>query len=879
MVLVAPSANASSALWCIGFNDCADKGYSDSQYSRYWGNMYWLMYSGRNCVNYVAFREVQAGMPNVRPWHGSGNAEAWGRDNPSITDHTPRVGSVAWWRAGAQGAGGFGHVAYVERVLSPTEIVVSESNWGSDFDWRYINTSRNWPTGFIHWTDQPLTPSVKPTVPGTPVVGQVLALHQGSWPRGTRLSFQWGVARVPIPGATGTRFVPSPDQLGKKLTVRVTARRPGFRPTALVVGTRLGVAPGVLTGDAAPIVSGIAQVGHTLTVTRPEIVPAPDQVAVQWYANGVAIPGAADWTFTPTQDQNGAAITATVTATRAAYTTLTMTSPSTVPVLSPPIVLTRRGGVSGKALVGQTLLADPGNANPGDAVASYTWTRDGTPISGATSSAYVIVPEDIAHRLGVRVLLRKQQYLDARSVYVDPAPVLTQSSIRTVVRVGERMLRLRIAVSAVGTVPTGGVVIDVNGSHLTAPLVRGVARIDATGLPAGAAHYAIRYTSDGRATSSQATGAAQVLPASRVRTVISHIGMITGTMAAGGRLSAPRVPYAPWDSSIRYQWMRDGVAIPRANGATYLLTHADSGHMVTVVETAVHPGLAPSSSVFAPVGSVIADPTFAVRTVGGVLRAKATVAVKEMGKPATGTVTFASGGVTTTRPLVNGVATAALSGLAPGTRTISVSYSGDARTAAGTTSAQVPVLARPPAGTAAIDPHVAVVGRPTIGSVLSIQVPAYAPWSGRLYYQWLRDGRPIAGAKTSAYRVQSLDAGHRLSVKATVTAARLAPAAAVYAVRGVITTPAVMGVIATPGANAVTVKVQVSAADLPASGSVHLVLRGTTRRVTAALRNGVATLTMTRVPAGHQAFYVIYSGSPAAPAMHQTIVVDVTGRR
>ena len=47
-------------------------------------------------------------------------------------------------------------MAYVERVISTTEIVISEDSWGGDFAWRRIvKGSGSWPSGgFIHFKDQ-----------------------------------------------------------------------------------------------------------------------------------------------------------------------------------------------------------------------------------------------------------------------------------------------------------------------------------------------------------------------------------------------------------------------------------------------------------------------------------------------------------------------------------------------------------------------------------------------------------------------------------------------------------------------------------------------------------------------------------------------------
>ena len=84
--------------------------------------MWWRMYSGHNCTNYAAYRMVHSGLPNTRPWTGSGNATNWGSAMSRITNSTPAVGSVAWWRAGVRPAGRSGHVAYVERVVSANEI-------------------------------------------------------------------------------------------------------------------------------------------------------------------------------------------------------------------------------------------------------------------------------------------------------------------------------------------------------------------------------------------------------------------------------------------------------------------------------------------------------------------------------------------------------------------------------------------------------------------------------------------------------------------------------------------------------------------------------------------------------------------------------------
>ncbi len=52
-----------------------------------------------------------------------------------ITNGTPSVGAIAWWRAGVKPAGSAGHVGYVEKVVSADEIIVSQDSWNGDFSW------------------------------------------------------------------------------------------------------------------------------------------------------------------------------------------------------------------------------------------------------------------------------------------------------------------------------------------------------------------------------------------------------------------------------------------------------------------------------------------------------------------------------------------------------------------------------------------------------------------------------------------------------------------------------------------------------------------------------------------------------------------------
>lgn len=97
----------------------------------------WGFYK-RNCTSYVAWR-INARTPfsnNMRGPNGKvghfGNAGNWSANAKAIgftVNTTPKVGSIAQWNF-SETSGGYGHVAYVDRVNSDGSVLISEYNWG-----------------------------------------------------------------------------------------------------------------------------------------------------------------------------------------------------------------------------------------------------------------------------------------------------------------------------------------------------------------------------------------------------------------------------------------------------------------------------------------------------------------------------------------------------------------------------------------------------------------------------------------------------------------------------------------------------------------------------------------------------------------------------
>ena len=433
-------AHAEQTELCSGYAGCAEKGYGNRGYRSESDRMWWRMYTGHNCTNYVAYRMVQGGLSAQRPWEGDGNASNWGRAMAGITDDRPMVGSVAWWDSYEGYAGSNGHVAYVERVVSPREIIVSEDFWGGDFHWRRITKGdRYWPNGFIHFNDRAVEPIEKPTITGDSAVGETLRATSGRWTPSAKRRIQWYAAGKPIPGATDVTFTPSPEQRRMRLTVQVTATRKGYVDGRASSPRSPKVQPGTLTAVTEPQLSGTPRVDEVLTVTRGGTEPSADSASVQWLADGEPIKGADRSRLRLTPGLVDARITAVVTWSREGYHDLAGRTVTTDRVAPGRIELDRPWRLRGTAARGKQVTIDRGRVeHPRDAEVTYTWLRDGEPVgkpftqadAGRDALSRKLTSDDVGRVVGVRVEVSRRGYeTETRVLELDRRTTTTSRTV------------------------------------------------------------------------------------------------------------------------------------------------------------------------------------------------------------------------------------------------------------------------------------------------------------------------------------------------------------------------------------------------------------------------------------------------------------------
>ncbi|MGQ2910500.1 CHAP domain-containing protein [Aeromicrobium sp.] len=584
------SAQAGSSLLCSGYASCKRAGYDHFGYETKQRTSYWRMYTGTNCTNYVAYRLITTnGMPNVRPKSGVGNARDWGKAMASVTDQTPTVGSVAWW--GRTG----NHVAYVEKVASPTEIIVSESNWGRTFDHRRITKSGSgWPDGFIHFADPDTTPEFsstsRPTFSGPERVDGLLTATTASWTPAARLTYQWFADGTAIHGAVGPTHRLRPEDVGKKIHVRVTGTRAGYPTKTLTsAATTAAIAPGVLSAYR-PTIEGEEAVGSVLQALTPAWSPDAD-MTYRWYADGERIVGANDRTFTLAPEQLGRSVVVHAVGKRPGYTTRALASAvATGAVREGRFATTPGPVVRGAPHVGSVLTASTPAWSP-TADLHYQWYADDRPLAGATSPTYTIAPEDQGRRISVGVTGVRPGYVPS-TIHGASATAPVQSGRFTSTFRPEISGAERVGAPLTATThPWSPEAVLSYRWYADRTLLRGATSATFVPTPAHRGqriHVVVTGRRPGFATASTVS-ARRTAPLAAGTFARATPPDFTGREKVGATLRATTEPWSP-KATLTYRWYADGRAIAGATRASFVLTSKQLGQRVRVIVTGKAPG-------------------------------------------------------------------------------------------------------------------------------------------------------------------------------------------------------------------------------------------------------------------------------------------------
>lgn len=438
----------------------------------------------------------------------------------------------------------------------------------------------------------------KPTITGTVSPDNVVHAEAGAWAlEPTTVEFQWNLNDTPIPGATEADYTVSLNDIGKNLTVSITAGRYAYNSTTV---TSTSVTVGDATMVSGPVtISGEAKFGNTLTAVAPEWSPKPVTLGYQWQRSGVDIAGASSATYALKTDDIGKTITVSVTGTKAGYNAVTVVSAATKTVASGTL---KNAGmlITGTAKVGSTIAVSVGDFGVNQVALSYQWKRSGVNILGANKATYALIGSDAGKQLTVTVTGAKAGYT---SVTVTSGAVTVAAGT---LLTGQPTIS---GTSKVGYVLTARPGIWSTGAALSYQWYRSGAAISGAkastyGLVAADAgkRITVRVTGtlSGYTNAYRDSGSTSLVAAG---TLVKSTPAIVGTLKSGYTLTASP---GKWTSGTGffYQWYSSGKLIKGATGKSYRLTGADRADTIRVFVTGVKSGYLKASMLSLPTGRV-----------------------------------------------------------------------------------------------------------------------------------------------------------------------------------------------------------------------------------------------------------------------------------
>ena len=450
-----------------------------------------------------------------------------------------------------------------------------------------------------------LAPSfAAPGLAAAPKVGVAIAPDLGGWRGSPTLALQWLRDGVAIAGATGLSYVPAAADDGRLVAVRVTATN--------ALGTAAAETPAVRVTRVAPVAARpLADVtadlgGAAITVAAAAAFDG-DGLAFAVSGPGATIDTATGVvTLSTATLRNGERVTVTAAnsgGSAASGFSLTV-RPSLPAVLAAP-------ALSGSGRIGAPVTLSPGNWSGAPDLA-FQWLAGGAAIAGATGTSYTPVAADDRKQLAVRVTATNA---GGSAEALTPGLGVTRTPPAAVAPLGDVATyrgAAALVLDAARAFSGEGLAFAVAGAGATVQAATGRVTVPTAAVLAGAAVTVTATNSGGEAaTGFRATvtaAPAPVLPFLLTVPLLAGSARIGSTLTAGtGTWGGYPAPTAP------RQWLRDGVAIAGASGASYRLAPADDGRAICCRVTARN-----------AVGTVVAMtatvmPTYAAPTARGAL--------------------------------------------------------------------------------------------------------------------------------------------------------------------------------------------------------------------------------------------------------------------
>ncbi|ASN37934.1 hypothetical protein CGQ24_02205 [Arthrobacter sp. 7749] len=137
-------------------------------------------------------------------------------------------------------------------------------------------------------------PTTQLRVNGTFAVGKAVAVAGGGWLENSKLTYQWLREGKVITGATKPAYALVAMDQGKKVSVKITATKPGYKTTTKSSSGATVAAGSMVQGKV--VLSGTSKVGNKLTA-KSSGWTAGSKLTYQWLRNGKVIASSTKSTY------------------------------------------------------------------------------------------------------------------------------------------------------------------------------------------------------------------------------------------------------------------------------------------------------------------------------------------------------------------------------------------------------------------------------------------------------------------------------------------------------------------------------------------------------------------------------------------------------
>lgn len=426
---------------------------------------------------------------------------------------------------------------------------------------------------------------VAPSLGGAPEVGVAVSLLPGGWRGAPVLGLTWLRDGMAIAGVSGLSYLPVAADDGRLLSVRVSATN--------ALGT-------VAVETAAARVTRVAPVAaRPLADVTADLGGAAASVAAAAAFDGAGLTFSVSGAGAQIDSATGVVTISTATLLTRERITVTATNSGgsaasgfslTVRPSLPAVEI--RPALSGTGRIGAPVSVSPGRWS-GAPSFTYQWLAGGVAIAGATATSYTPVAADDRKELSVRVTATNSGGSTEAVTPVlavtrtPPAVVTTLGDVATYQGATPLVLDAARAFSGEGlafAIAVTGVSASL-AANLTVQAATGRISLATTAALAGATVSVTATNSGGSAvTSFKATVTA--LPAN-VLPFLLTVPLLAGSAKVGSTLTAGTGTWGGYPApAAPRQWLRDGVAIAGATGASYTLTPQDDRRAICCRVTA-----------------------------------------------------------------------------------------------------------------------------------------------------------------------------------------------------------------------------------------------------------------------------------------------------